>query len=154
MADWGWDKIDAISQTTFSNGFSWIKMHEFPIKFHWNLFLRFKLTTFQHWFRWWLGADQMTSHYLDQWWLVYGCIYVSLGINELTKLQSTFGHGWVIICRHNLLLRPWTWLVEEGLVPMGLLHSTSSKVSQAAPTNNNETNRFANMWFVCCNAIL
>ena len=31
--------------------FKWIflmKMHEFSLRFHWNLFLRFKLTTFQH----------------------------------------------------------------------------------------------------------
>ena len=31
-------------------------------------------TIFQHCFRWWLGADQATSHYLNQWWLVYWCI--------------------------------------------------------------------------------
>ena len=33
--------IAAISQTTFSNAFSWMKMHEFCLRFHWNLFLRF-----------------------------------------------------------------------------------------------------------------
>ena len=35
-------------------------------------------------FSWWLGADQATSHYLNQWWLVYWRIYASLGLNELT----------------------------------------------------------------------
>ena len=29
------------------------------------------------------GADQATSHYLNQWWLVYWRIYASLGLNEL-----------------------------------------------------------------------
>ena len=31
----------------------------------------------------WLGANQATSHYLNQWWLVYWHIYASLGLNEL-----------------------------------------------------------------------
>ena len=31
--------------------FSWMKMLEVLLKFHWSLFLRVKLTIFQHWFR-------------------------------------------------------------------------------------------------------
>ena len=57
----------AISQT-FSSAFSWMKMFELRLKFHWSLFLRVQLTIFQHRFRWWLGAVQATSHYLNQWW--------------------------------------------------------------------------------------
>ena len=34
-------------------------MYEYRLKFHWNLFLRFQLTIFQHWFRQWLGAGQL-----------------------------------------------------------------------------------------------
>ena len=51
LTHWGRDKIDAISQTTLSNAFSWMKMLEFRLKFHWSLFLRVQLTIFQHWFR-------------------------------------------------------------------------------------------------------
>ena len=51
LTHWGQDKMDAIFQTTFSNGYSWMKMYEFRFKFHWSLFLRFQLTIFQHWFR-------------------------------------------------------------------------------------------------------
>ena len=47
----GRDKMDAISQTTFSSTFSWMKTFEFRLKFHWSLFLRVELTIFQHWFR-------------------------------------------------------------------------------------------------------
>ena len=36
---WGRDKIATISQTTVSNVFSWMKMYEFRLKFHWSLFL-------------------------------------------------------------------------------------------------------------------
>ena len=74
-------------QTTFSNAFSWMKIYEFRLRFHWNLFLRVQLTIFQHWFRWWLGADQAASHYLNQWWLDYRCIYASPGLNELSYHQ-------------------------------------------------------------------
>ena len=35
----------------FANAFSWMKMLEFRLRFHWNLFLRVELTVFQHWFR-------------------------------------------------------------------------------------------------------
>ena len=38
LTHWGRDKMDAISQTTLSNSFSWMKMLEFRLKFHWNLF--------------------------------------------------------------------------------------------------------------------
>ena len=39
------------SQTTFSNAFSWMKIYEFLLTFHWSLFLKVKLTISQHWFR-------------------------------------------------------------------------------------------------------
>ena len=65
------DKMDAISQTIFSNAFYWMKILEFWLKLHWSLFLRIQLTIFQHWFRWWLGADQGTSRHMNQWWLVH-----------------------------------------------------------------------------------
>ena len=51
LTHWGRDKIDAISQTTFSNAFSWMKMLELRLKFHWSLFPRVQLTISQHWFR-------------------------------------------------------------------------------------------------------
>ena len=51
LTHWGRDKMAAISQTTRSNAFCWMKMLEFRLIFHWSLFLRFQLTIFQHWFR-------------------------------------------------------------------------------------------------------
>ena len=47
----GRDKMDAISQRTFSSAFSWMKMFQFRLKFHWSLFLRVQLTILQHWHR-------------------------------------------------------------------------------------------------------
>ena len=40
LTHWGWDEIDAISQTTFWNAFSLMKMYWLRLRFHWNLFPR------------------------------------------------------------------------------------------------------------------
>ena len=40
LTHWVRDKMDAISQTTFWSAFSWMKVFEFRLKFHWSLFLR------------------------------------------------------------------------------------------------------------------
>ena len=76
LTHWGRDKMAAILQKTFSNAFSWIKMYEFQFKFHLSLLLRVQLTIFHHWFRQWLGTNQVPSHYLNQWWLDYQRIYI------------------------------------------------------------------------------
>ena len=94
LTHWGRHKMDAISQTTFWSAFSWMKMYEFRLRFHWSLFLRVQLTIFQHWFRKWLGADQATSHYLKQWWLVYRRIYASLGLNGHSSHMYFHGSYW------------------------------------------------------------
>ena len=75
---------DDIFQCIFFNG----NIYKLCLIFHWNLFPGVQLTIFQHWFRQWLGAVQATSHYLNQWWLDYWHIYVSLGLNELKMLSG------------------------------------------------------------------
>ena len=50
--------LHTISQTRFSNVFSWIKMYELRLIFHCSLFTSLELTIWQHWFRYWLGAGQ------------------------------------------------------------------------------------------------
>ena len=74
LTHWGRDKMGAISQTTFSIAFSWMKMFKYRLKFHWNVFLMVQLTIFQHW----LDAVQATNHYLNQWCLAWRRIYASL----------------------------------------------------------------------------
>ena len=74
LSHWGRDKMAAISQMTLLNAFPWTKMVEFRLRFH-CLFPRFQSIISQHWFRWWLGSDQATSHYLSQWWLASWHIY-------------------------------------------------------------------------------
>ena len=41
----------AVSQTRLSNSFSWMKIVEFRLKFHWNLFHRVQLTVFHHYYK-------------------------------------------------------------------------------------------------------
>ena len=51
LTHWGRDKMAAISHTTHSYAFSWMKMYEFFLQFHWSLFRRVQLTIVQHLFR-------------------------------------------------------------------------------------------------------
>ena len=51
LTHWGRDKMAGISQTIFSNAFSWMKLFELRLKFHWSLFPRVQLTIFHHWFK-------------------------------------------------------------------------------------------------------
>ena len=74
LIQWGRDKMDASSQTTFSNAF-FMKIFEFWLKF---TEVCSQLTISQHSARYWLGVVQANSHYLNQWWLVYRRLYASL----------------------------------------------------------------------------
>ena len=60
--------MTVISRTTFSNAFSSMQILDFLFEFHWILFPRVQLTMSEHWFGWWLPAEQATSHYPTQYW--------------------------------------------------------------------------------------
>ena len=47
LTHWDRDEMKNISQMTFSNAFSSMKMFEFRLQFHWTLFPRVQLTIFQ-----------------------------------------------------------------------------------------------------------
>ena len=64
---WGRDKIATISQTTFLNAIPWTKCI-FSFELFWNMFPGIQSSIYQHWFIWWLGAKQATSHYLNHCW--------------------------------------------------------------------------------------
>ena len=61
------------------------------------LFPGVKLTICQHWFRWWLGADQATSHYLYQWRpsLLRRTCFMALGFDNMIR-QRGCGATWQI----------------------------------------------------------
>ena len=51
LTHWGWDKMFAIFQRTYSIAISWMKIFKLRLEFHRSLFLRFQLTLNHHWFR-------------------------------------------------------------------------------------------------------
>ena len=67
LTHWGRDKMAATFQTS-SNAFLSMKIVVFWLKFHWIMFATVQFTIIQHCFRQWLGAEQATSHCLNQWW--------------------------------------------------------------------------------------
>ena len=88
------NKMAAVSQTVFSDAFSWMQSFIFWLKFHGCLFLRVQTTIAQYWFRQWLGAQQATSHYLNQCWpdsrthiYIYTC-NISLHHSAITQGQG------------------------------------------------------------------
>ena len=112
----------AILQMTFSNACLWMKSCAFWFEFHWSLFLSTKLTVNQCWFRWWLGAKQVTSHYLKQCWpsslmpicgtrgiwvdsaqlqklIIHNSMHYSIIFHPLV-LFSTLQNGPIILSRH------------------------------------------------------
>ena len=82
------DKMAAISQTIFSDAFSWMKSLLFWSKFHWSLFLIVQWTLTQHW------AYSAPSHYLNQCWpdsLMHICGTRGRWVNKIAYiLQMTF----------------------------------------------------------------
>ena len=115
----GRGKMDAISQTPFSKAFSWIEMYEFWLRSHWSLFLKVQLTIFQHWFRQWLSAGQVTSHCLNQWWLIYWCIYASLSLSELNGPNTHPSYNnrgnhqcWESQMVNHSLYRVWSRMID------------------------------------------
>ena len=80
-------------------------MYKFWLIFHWSSFVGVQLTIFQHCFRRWFGADQVTSHYLRQLWprlvmhtcllcLLLGCRAINChGINLKFQQYSILSYG-------------------------------------------------------------
>ena len=84
-----------------------------------------QLSILHHWFRLHCGAVQETSHYLNQWCLIYWRIYASLGLNEL---NCKYG------CQTNVLYttsEEWlsnAYQVQWNIVAL-LTHRSSSRVT-------------------------
>ena len=67
---WNLDKMATISTDDISYVSS--RMRNFVFRFEFSCFrsllLRVQVTISQHWFKKWLGTEQVSSHYLNQWW--------------------------------------------------------------------------------------
>ena len=124
---WVRDKMAATSQKIFSNAFPWMKTYGFRLRFHWIMFPRVHSTIFQHWFRSWLGADEATSHHLNQWWFVYWRIYVSLGLKEF-KAITWFAEEYGIFHDHMITARTWNRYnhILRHIIPLNSVLDISS----------------------------
>ena len=64
ITHWGRDEIDAILQMTFSNEFSWMKMYEFRLKFHWSLFPGVQFAPIRRQATVWTNDGKFTGAYM------------------------------------------------------------------------------------------
>ena len=88
LRHWGQDKMAAISQTTFSKAFSWMKTCEFGLRFH----SINSLPALVQILAWCQRGEKSLS---EPRWLVYWHIYVSLSLNVLYYLML---HDCVVFC--------------------------------------------------------
>ena len=75
LSHWGRDKMAAIFQTIFSNGFSIMKIYVFRFRYHWILLKcsNLKIPALVHIMAWRRPGEKP----LNEWWLVYWRIYVT-----------------------------------------------------------------------------
>ena len=122
--------LDDFYKCIFLNENMWISIH-------WSLF-QFTISS--------IGSDdglapvrrQATSHYLNQWWLVYWRIYASLGLNELTytqrKYHCTNGIRNHAIHRSTLVLINCSLVIPQGV--LGIVKNVSDNGLMPEGTKN------------------
>ena len=106
-----------ISNCIFFKGNVWILT-----KTSLNLFIRVRLIINQNWFRQWLGAEQVPSHYLSQRWFSSGDAYM---------------HRPVLLSCHCLCLNKNMFIVSREENSIGLVAVTSLLFSQNSLQNLN-----------------
>ena len=86
LTHWSWNKMDAISQTTCSSAFSWMKMFGLRLKFNWSLFLRVQLKIIMAWRR---PGDNPLSETMMVNSLRHICVTRPQWVNTLTPRQNS-----------------------------------------------------------------
>ena len=95
LTHWGQDKMDAIWQTTFSSAFSWMKMFEFELKFHWGLFLRDPINNIPALVQimaWYLRGDKPLSEPMMGSLLMHICVPLPQWVNSLWHSSAIWQH--------------------------------------------------------------
>ena len=105
--------MSAISQTTFSNAFSWMKSFVFWLKFYWSLFLRVQL----------IGSDNglVPNRRQAIIWTnadpIHWRIYAALGGDELKATETVYIQVYIFILLStvyfNLLTRSDTYMCQS-----------------------------------------
>ena len=81
LIHWDRDKMTAIFLPTFWKAFSWIKMLELRLTFHWILFLMIHLIISQYWFRYGSASGRRLVIISTNDGLIYWPIYAFLDLN-------------------------------------------------------------------------
>ena len=99
------DSVDKHLTHRFRDKMTAISRHERQL-LHFDLMVQ--LAKNPHWFKWWLGVEQATNHYLNQWWpslLIH--IYASFSPSELkNKWNAETDHSFA-----DEILRQILWNV-------------------------------------------
>ena len=122
LTHWGRDKMDAISQTTFSNAFSWLKMFEIQLKFHWSLFLWVQLTTLFSWDP--SPVCEIGREITTQWAIIWtlqcsknvriSCVRQLYMLHRLDYSKECFGYR---VLQWNLCGKSFMWWVCNIIAP-------------------------------------
>ena len=68
----------------------------------------------QQWFKWWLGAENVISHYLKQWWINLA-IHISLTWPQWVKHHSHYEHKGDKNISTILPLQKVTFIISNGI---------------------------------------
>ena len=103
-----------------------------------GLFLRVQLTASQHWFRCWLGGEQVTSHYLIQCWsssLTNVCISIP---------RDHSGYG---LCQWEELLLCNASSHWQSPLPEWSLHTTRQRLTHCTRLRHICVSNLGHQWF-------
>ena len=86
----------------------------------WNLFPRFQLTISQHWFRWWIVADEATIHHPNKRrsiLLTYLCVIPSRWVNVMSWITNfaKVKSFWIFHMLSTLLSLAWSVILWQAL---------------------------------------
>ena len=127
----------AIFQTTFSNGFSWMKMYEFRLTFHWSLFLRVKSTIFPALVQimaWRRSGDKPLSEPMMVSLLTHICVTRPqwVNINKQTRINM-----WILISERKHQYKPVTnWMTPHVQTEISNITSNFEHIKRVKLTNN------------------
>ena len=118
----------AISQTIFSNGFSWLKCFVFWLKFHWSVFLKVQFTNFS------ITLDNVLApnRWKDIIWTnagpIHRCIYPAVGEMSEANIHKIYSRAksdiWIKIFAICLLYQHLLPVCASYNLGYGIVHAS------------------------------
>ena len=135
----------AILQTLFSNAFSWMKMYEFRLRFHWSLFLKLELTALVQIMAWHrpglVGAKPLSEPMIVSL-LTHICVTWPQWVNSLAPVRFEWNSREVIF-KLISVIDSWITSCEIALRCMSLdLTDDKSRLVQVMSSCYQATNHY------------